>query len=159
MEIFKSICILLKVKNFKCGDCGYSCYLKTDLERHISNVHDKHRSPCGVCGKKYSDLRQHVRIVHEGAKVRLRILILVQEQPLNKNLCQAECPHCKGKYSNLSQHIHKVHLKTKNVMCEKCGMTFYHNSNLKKHIETTHTPPKMISSINNNYIWNNSRQG
>ena len=59
------------MKNFKCGDCGYSCYLKTDLERHISNVHDKHRSPCGVCGKKYSDLRQHVRIVHEGAKVRL----------------------------------------------------------------------------------------
>ena len=27
------------------------------------------RSPCPVCGKKYSDLRQHVRIVHEGAKV------------------------------------------------------------------------------------------
>ena len=51
---------------------------------------------------------------------------------------QAECPHCKGKYSNLSQHIHKVHLKTKNIMCDKCGMTFYHNSNLKKHIETTH---------------------
>ena len=23
-------------------------------------------------------------------------------------------------------------------MCDKCGMTFYHNSNLKKHIETTH---------------------
>ena len=27
-----------------------------------------------VCGKKYSDLRQHVRIVHEGAKVRLIFL-------------------------------------------------------------------------------------
>ena len=51
---------------------------------------------------------------------------------------QAECPHCKGKYSNLSQHIHKVHLKTKNIMCDKCGMTFYHNSNLKKHQDTAH---------------------
>jgi len=108
----------MQVKNFKCTECGYSCYLKTDLERHINNVHDKHRSPCNICGKKYSDLRQHIRIVHEGAK--------------------AECPHCKGKYSNLSQHIHKVHLKTKNIMCDKCGMTFYHNSNLKKHIETVH---------------------
>lgn len=108
----------MQVKNFKCSDCGYSCYLKTDLERHINNVHDKFRSPCPICGKKYSDLRQHVRIVHEGAK--------------------AECPHCKGKYSNLSQHIHKVHLKTKNIMCDICGMTFYHNSNLKKHMETTH---------------------
>merc|ERR1712012_1357986 len=80
----------MQVKNFKCTECGYSCYLKTDLERHINNVHDKHRPPC------------------------------------------------KGKYSNLSQHIHKVHLKAKNIMCDKCGMTFYHNSNLKKHIETVH---------------------
>ncbi len=29
------------MKNYECGDCGYSCYLKTDLERHILNVHDK----------------------------------------------------------------------------------------------------------------------
>ena len=162
------------MKNFKCGDCGYSCYLKTDLERHISNVHDKHRSPCGVCGKKYSDLRQHVRIVHEGAKVRLNnnnkiasILWLLVHINLrlssNKlqyhSFFQAECPHCKGKYSNLSQHIHKVHLKTKNVMCEKCGMTFYHNSNLKKHIETTHAQVKVMATVNNNYLWNNTRQG
>jgi hypothetical protein len=43
-------------------------------------------------------------------------------------------------------------------MCEKCGMTFYHNSNLKKHIETTHTPQvKAMASLNNNYLWKNSR--
>ena len=66
----------LQVKNFKCAECGYSCYLKTDLERHINNVHDKFRSPCPVCGKKYSDLRQHVRIVHEGAKVSKRQTML-----------------------------------------------------------------------------------
>jgi hypothetical protein len=30
-----------QVKNYECGECGYSCYLKTDLERHILNVHDK----------------------------------------------------------------------------------------------------------------------
>jgi len=136
----------MQVKNFKCTDCGYSCYLKTDLERHISNVHDKFRSPCPVCGKKYSDLRQHVRIVHEGAK--------------------AECPHCKGKYSNLSQHIHKVHLKTKNIMCDKCGMTFYHNSNLKKHTDTAHSqsriPPQPshypmlggpVDMVNRSIVW------
>ena len=58
---------------------------------------------------------------------------------------QAECPHCKGKYSNLSQHIHKVHLKTKNIMCDKCGMTFYHNSNLKKHLETAHAGSRLMA--------------
>ena len=63
------------------------------------------------------------------------------------NMLQAECPHCKGKYSNLSQHIHKVHLKTKNIMCEKCGMTFYHNSNLKKHVETAHSQTKAVAPV------------
>ena len=58
---------------------------------------------------------------------------------------QAECPHCKGKYSNLSQHIHKVHLKTKNIMCDKCGMTVYHNTNLKKHLETAHTGSRLMA--------------
>ena len=76
----------------------------------------------------------------------------------NYNIFQAECPHCKGKYSNLSQHIHKVHLKTKNVMCDKCGMTFYHNSNLKKHIESTHTQHKAIQTLNNNYLEDMDRQ-
>lgn len=84
-----------QLKKYKCGDCGYSCYLKTDLERHIANVHDKvlkkvheplvqqkvrddqllHfqcRTPCPICGKKYSDLRQHIRLVHEGHKVDIR---------------------------------------------------------------------------------------
>ena len=27
------------------------------------------RTPCPICGKKYSDLRQHIRLVHEGHKV------------------------------------------------------------------------------------------
>ena len=27
-----------QLKNYKCAACGYSCYLKTDLERHITNV-------------------------------------------------------------------------------------------------------------------------
>ena len=66
-----------QLKNFKCGDCGYTCYLKTDLERHIINVHDKFRSPCPSCGKKYSDLRQHIRVVHEGAKVTIQFHIIV----------------------------------------------------------------------------------
>ena len=27
-----------QLKKYKCAACGYSCYLKTDLERHITNV-------------------------------------------------------------------------------------------------------------------------
>ena len=134
--------LLFQLKNYKCGECGYTCYLKTDLERHIMNVHDKIRSPCPACGKKYSDLRQHIRVVHEGAKVTR--LVSKAQSDLNVVflnsifIFQAECPHCKGRYTNLSQHINKVHLKTKNVICEHCGSAFYHASHLKRHRESVH---------------------
>jgi len=108
-----------QLKNYKCGDCGYSCYLKTDLERHILNVHDKCRTPCPICGKRYSDLRQHIRLVHEGHKL--------------------ECPQCHKKYTNLSQHLNKMHKKTKTVMCDQCGKTFYLQSQLKKHGKDVHS--------------------
>ncbi|XP_023326608.1 zinc finger protein 711 [Eurytemora carolleeae] len=107
-----------QVKNYECGDCGYSCYLKTDLERHILNVHDKQRSPCPICGKSYSDLRQHIRLVHEGHKL--------------------QCPECNKKYTNLSQHISKVHKKSRNLMCEKCGNVFSSPAQLKKHEKDQH---------------------
>jgi len=109
----------VQIKNYKCGDCGYSCYLKTDLERHIMNVHDKNRTPCPICGKRYSDLRQHIRLVHEGHKL--------------------ECPQCHKKYTNLSQHLNKMHKKTKTVMCDQCGKTFYLPSQLKKHGKDVHS--------------------
>lgn len=108
-----------QLKNYKCGDCGYSCYLKTDLERHITNVHDKCRTPCPICGKKYSDLRQHIRLVHEGHKL--------------------ECPECGKKYTNLSQHLNKMHRKKKILMCDKCGKTFYLQSQLKTHQKDVHS--------------------
>ena len=84
-----------QVKNFKCAECGYSCYLKTDLERHINNVHDKFRSPCPVCGKKYSDLRQHVRIVHEGAKVR-RCFLKYKNLSMRINISRQNVPTVRG---------------------------------------------------------------
>ena len=120
-----------------------------DIYKKSSSKLVQFRSPCPVCGKKYSDLRQHVRIVHEGAKVGFLVvfknLIIWSPNLFDVIYIQAECPHCKGKYSNLSQHIHKVHLKTKNIMCDKCGMTFYHNSNLKKHLETAHTGSRLMA--------------
>ena len=35
----------------------------------LLQVHQRQRTACPVCGKRYSDLRQHIRLVHERKKV------------------------------------------------------------------------------------------
>ena len=57
------------------------------------NVHDKFRSPCPSCGKKYSDLRQHIRVVHEGAKVMMTYFHIIS-LGLKPQKCEAESVFC-----------------------------------------------------------------
>jgi len=126
-----------QLKNYKCAACGYSCYLKTDLERHITNVHQKQRRACPVCGKRYSDLRQHIRLVHEGRKVTRG---WCQSEGVTIYFhCQHECPTCKKKFTNLSQHINKTHKRLRAAQCDKCGKTFYLESQLRRHQEDVHS--------------------
>ena len=47
----------------------YFILLKVFLVFFSVQVHQKQRRACPVCGKRYSDLRQHIRLVHEGRKV------------------------------------------------------------------------------------------
>ena len=65
------------------------------------NVHDKFRSPCPSCGKKYSDLRQHIRVVHEGAKVMISYvhIIVLGSKPQK---CSVESDFC---HILASEHI------------------------------------------------------
>ena len=57
------------------------------------NVHDKFRSPCPSCGKKYSDLRQHIRVVHEGAKVMMTYFHIIS-LGLKPQKCEAKSVFC-----------------------------------------------------------------
>ena len=54
-------------------------------------------------------------------------------------LFQHECPQCGKKYTNLSQHINKMHKKIRKAQCEKCGKTFYLESQLKRHEQDVHS--------------------
>ena len=68
------------------------------------NVHDKIRSPCPACGKKYSDLRQHIRVVHEGAKVTFRVS---RAQSDFKVMFKKFYVYFPGRVSPLQGQIHK----------------------------------------------------
>ena len=105
----------------------------------LLQVHQKQRTACPVCGKRYSDLRQHIRLVHEGRKVSWRghfHAIFIYSAIL---LLQHECPTCKKKFTNLSQHINKTHKRLRAAQCDKCGKTFYLESQLRRHVEDVHS--------------------
>ena len=44
-------------------------HLMVQIDFKIDQYSFQCRTPCPICGKKYSDLRQHIRLVHEGHKV------------------------------------------------------------------------------------------
>ena len=52
---------------------------------------------------------------------------------------QHECPQCHKMYTNLSQHINKMHKKIRKAQCEKCGKTFYLESQLRRHEQDVHS--------------------
>ena len=54
-------------------------------------------------------------------------------------LFQHECPTCKKKFTNLSQHINKTHKRLRAAQCDKCGKTFYLESQLRRHQEDVHS--------------------
>ena len=139
--------IFHQVKNYKCAECGYSCYLKTDLERHLTNVHQKQRTACPVCGKRYSDLRQHIRLVHEGHKViifqfnvkknisllvvkniwvkfffRMSVFSVIRNTPTSVNT-STRCTRRSGRLSVINVEKHSILRVSWGDMCKMCTAT------------------------------------
>ena len=49
--------------------------LCSNQAHYDQSFHFQCRTPCPICGKKYSDLRQHIRLVHEGHKVNIIFML------------------------------------------------------------------------------------
>jgi uncharacterized C2H2 Zn-finger protein len=81
---------------------------------------------CGQCFGQNSDLKKHIRTIHEQRK-------------------DFQCPTCHmtfGHSSTLARHIRTVHEQRRDFKCPRCDKTFCANQALQKHIRTQHEDKK-----------------
>ena len=53
---------------YQCELCGYATNRTTNYNMHYKMVHLKSRTMCELCGKEYSNINQHMRVVHKSLK-------------------------------------------------------------------------------------------
>ena len=109
-----------------CESCGKSFSNASNLKKHIRKVHEGHRDyKCESCGKSFfqkGDLKRHIHTVHEG----------------HRNF---KCESCGKSFSiaqGLSLHISTIHGGEGNYKCEICDKSFTQSIYLKQHLVRYH---------------------
>lgn len=111
---------------YKCGQCPYSSYTKTNLERHESIHSDLYPYLCNICNvrlKSRYQLRNHVRINHE----RRDAYEVLMPPKINNNYFS---PNKKFSFSCFFF-----------FQCDKCDKKFNEQCKLKRH-QVFHTGAK-----------------
>ena len=68
----------------QCEVCGYTTNRLTNYTMHYKMVHLRSRTMCELCGKEYSNINQHMRVVHKALKSGMTE--------------KHKCPHCAMEY-------------------------------------------------------------
>ena len=131
---------VLKNLNCSCLLCGKKYSEKTNLYRHLRDVHHhKIVLPvtihfCHICYKGFANkvnVFRHISAVHEGVKLFFQIC--------NRGFS------CK---KNVLRHISAVHDGVKNFLCLVCDRAFSLKDNLMRHIFNVHK----VSNNRNEYV-------
>ena len=107
--------------------------------RMVKELTKSRNHACPQCDYKtgnVSDLRKHVRTVHEQRR-------------------DHACPQCHaafGRAGDLSRHMRTVHEQRRDHACPQCDAAFGQASTLRRHVRTVHKqappmPPPMPSSM------------
>ena len=74
----------IKVTTYQCELCGYATTRGTNYTTHYKMVHLKLRTMCELCGKEYSNINQHMKVVHKSLKSGMTV--------------KHKCQHCHLEY-------------------------------------------------------------
>ncbi|XP_048485641.1 zinc finger protein 26-like [Plutella xylostella] len=108
-----------KEGQFKCTICDCECAMPSRLYMHMAKVHGVKAAKCSKCGEQFAT--QYLR----------------QKHLIDAHNTGHKCSYC-GKLfvrnSFMKDHIRRTHLKEKNVDCSVCGMKFFNNILLRRHM-------------------------
>jgi len=89
------------INMFKCDRCSYETKRKSDLKQHVKQVHDK--------------IKDH---------------------------CCTQCDYKASRKGDLNRHVKMIHLKIKDKICSVCEKGFSRQDELKQHFKSAHNPNK-----------------
>ena len=111
---------------YKCDLCNYSTNRSTNYHTHYKMVHLKSKTLCQLCGKEYSNINQHLRVIHK---------------VLRSGVTQRRrCETCHQEFYDLEQHRRRAHgqVTERVARCEECGETFSKYANMIRHKKRIH---------------------
>lgn len=155
---------------FSCPDCRFKTQVEQILLRHLIRRH-RERHMCQLCGKAYHKpflLRVHLfnrhklsdpqlklyRCQHEGcdyacpSKNGLNLHILKHTSG-NPFVC-SQCSKTFKRAVGLEKHVSKIHLGIRPYICDKCGVSYGDESELKNHM-SRHAENKPYSCTHCDY--------
>ena len=91
-----------KKSNFQCELCGYATNRATNYNMHYKMVHLKSRTQCELCGKEYSNINQHMRVVHK----------VLKSGMTEKH----KCSQCDQEYYDIQQHMRRAHKQVREYL-------------------------------------------
>ena len=142
---------------YKCEACDKEYRTEKMLRQHVETVHEKRRSICEVCAVEVIDLRNHMRLNHEGPVEKTepcpdencrRKFRTSQEAKKHYKSYHLEikemCPECGGWFKALYQHTLAVHKNLKKHVCGDCGKGFTKKHDLSMHKNRVHLGIKYV---------------
>ena len=142
---------------YKCESCDKEYRTEKMLRQHVETVHEKRRSICEICAVEVIDLRNHMKLNHEGPVEKTepcpdencrRKFRTSQEAKKHYKSYHLEikemCPECGGWFKALYQHTLAVHKNLKKHVCGDCGKGFTKKHDLSMHKNRVHLGIKYV---------------